>query len=61
MLNPFQLMGPWLMIGGAALLLLLFLAVFVWNSPRRDNVVPREAAMRYSNELGIDRSTPVRQ
>ena len=48
MLNPFQFLGPWLMIGGAALLLLLFLAVFVWNSPRRrDNLVPRETAMRY--------------
>ena len=35
MLNPFQLIGPWMMIGGAALLLLLFVAIFVWNSPRR--------------------------
>jgi hypothetical protein len=35
MLNPFQLLGPWMMIGGAALLLLIFVAVFVWNSPRR--------------------------
>jgi hypothetical protein len=35
MLNPFQLLDPWMMIGGAALLLLLFVAVFVWNSPRR--------------------------
>jgi hypothetical protein len=35
MLNPFQLIDPWLMIGGVALLMLIFLAVFVWNSPRR--------------------------
>ena len=34
MLNPFQLHDAWMMIGGAALLL-IFLAVFVWNSPRR--------------------------
>jgi hypothetical protein len=47
MLNPFQLLGPWMMIGGAALLLLLFVAVFVWNSPRRqDPVVRRESAAR---------------
>jgi hypothetical protein len=45
MLNPFQLLGPWMMIGGAALLLLIFVAVFVWNSPRRrDPVVYRESA-----------------
>ena len=34
MLNPFQFLDPWMMVGGAALLLLMFLAVFVWNSPR---------------------------
>jgi hypothetical protein len=32
MLNPFQLLDPWLMLGGVALLML---TVFVWNSPRR--------------------------
>jgi hypothetical protein len=35
MLNPFQLLDAWMMIGGTALMLLIFLAVFLWNSPRR--------------------------
>jgi|GEM_PF-3587585 len=45
MLNPFQLLGLWMMIGGAALLLLIFVAVFVWNSPRRrEPMANRESA-----------------
>jgi uncharacterized membrane protein YhfC len=38
MSNTIRLLDPWMMVGEAALLLLIFLAVFVWNAPRRRRV-----------------------
>jgi hypothetical protein len=34
MADLFLFLDPWQMVGGAALLALIFLAVFLWNSPR---------------------------
>ena len=57
MLNPFQLVDPWLMIGVAALLLLIFVAVFVWNSPRRRvPAAPRESATRIGRQVTAPQS-----
>ena len=35
MADLFFFLDPWQMVGGAALLALIFVAVFVWNSPRQ--------------------------
>jgi hypothetical protein len=55
MLNPFDLLDPWLMIGGVALLTFIFLAVFVWNSPRRREPLVFEAARRIPDGLTTER------
>ncbi len=34
MADLFLFLDPWQILGGAALLALIFVAVFVWNSPR---------------------------
>ena len=31
----FLFLDPWQMLGGFALMALIFIAVFIWNSPRR--------------------------
>jgi hypothetical protein len=44
MLNLFQFVDAWFMIGAVALLVLIFVAVFVWNSPRRREIAaPRRS------------------
>ena len=35
MADLFLFLDPWQMVGGAALLALIFVAVFVWNSPNQ--------------------------
>ncbi|MEY2581841.1 MAG: hypothetical protein QOE09_1690 [Ilumatobacteraceae bacterium] len=34
MADLFLFLDPWQIVGGAALLALIFVAVFLWNSPR---------------------------
>jgi hypothetical protein len=57
MLNPFRLLDPWLMIGGVALLTLIFLAVFVWNSPRRREPRVFENAVSTPGGLSTEQHT----
>jgi hypothetical protein len=34
MADLFLFLDPWQIVGGAALLALIFVVIFVWNSPR---------------------------
>ncbi len=47
--NTVRFLDPWMMIGEAALLLLILRAVFVWNAPRRR----RPAATALATARGV--------
>jgi hypothetical protein len=37
MADLYRFLDPWQMVGGAALLALIFVAVFIWNSPNQNS------------------------